>query len=180
VDLCCSGHGEHENKIGDFMGWPKGVPRKMVAPVAVLEGEEVGPYAGVKDLMVSFRKGRDGFITEDFSDNEDVKLPFDDDSVKEAVFDNLLQFVNNLVPLMNEVHRVLKPNGIVTITVPMYPHRFCFNDPMTVRAFNDVTFSYFHEGNPFWTDIGKSYGIKPFKVFNQAVNGPYLNVVLRK
>jgi ubiquinone/menaquinone biosynthesis C-methylase UbiE len=177
MDLCSTGHGEHENKIGDFMGWPKGVPRK---PVAVLEGEEVGPYVGQKDLRISFKKSREGFITEDFVDSEDIELPFEDDSVKEMVFDNLLQFVKNLVPLMNEVQRTLSPNGTVTIVIPMYPHRFCFNDPMTVRVFNDITFSYFHEGNPFWIDIGKGYGIKPFKVFNQSTNGPYLTVVLRK
>lgn len=159
------------------MGWPKGVPRK---PVAVVEGEDVSPYAGEKNLKISFKNPREGFTTETFEDREDVSFPFDDESVSEMFFDNILQFVHNFIPVMNEAHRTLKPMGTLTIVVPMYPHKFAFQDPMTVRQFTDTTFLYFWNQAPFFQNYEKEYGLKPFKNLAQTVNGPFLTAVLRK
>lgn len=160
------------------MGWPKGKPRKT--PVSTkspeVEVREEGKYAGMKSLKISVKHQREGFITIPI---EEVEL-LDSDSVVEMVFDNLMQYVHDFIPLMNEVNRVLEVNGTVTIVVPVYPHKFAFQDPMTVRQFTDTTFLYFWNQAPFWEMTEKEYGILPFKALSQSANGPYMTSVLRK
>jgi SAM-dependent methyltransferase len=121
---------------------------------------------------------RPGFIGVDIAEStgadivmnmETQNLPFEDNSVDEIVCSHFLEHVHNLIPIMNECHRVLKPRGVMVIYVPIYPSIQAFQDPTHVRFFTQMTLSYFDEKNPYWTEVGKHYGIKPFSQIVQSV-----------
>lgn len=70
-------------------------------------------------------------------------LPFDDASF-EAVFANqVLEHVHDLVALVREVHRVLKPGGVFVAHVPYFRSSWAHIDPTHVRSFTINSMDYF-------------------------------------
>lgn len=65
---------------------------------------------------------------------------------------------DGLIKFMNEVHRILKPNGKATITAPYVTHTRAFGDPTHTRYIHDMSFYYY---NKEWRDTNKldHYGI---------------------
>jgi SAM-dependent methyltransferase len=114
-------------------------------------------------------------------DLEKDPLPFDDCSVEEIYATHFLEHIHNLIPLMNECQRVLKPGGAMHIRVPMYPSIEAFQDPTHVRFFTARTFLYWHEPDGYWKTVGVNYGILPFRRMIQNPNANVeLAVILRK
>jgi len=65
------------------------------------------------------------------------------------------------IELMNEVWRVLKPNGVFYALTPCFPHQSAFVDPTHVNYITDQTHKYFCGD----TALGKMYGFTgDFKV----------------
>lgn len=58
------------------------------------------------------------------------------------------------IELMNEVHRVLKPNGKFYALTPAFPNAQAFQDPTHVNIITDSTHRYFCGDSP----IAKMYG----------------------
>jgi SAM-dependent methyltransferase len=135
---------------------------------------------------------RDGFINIDLIDAADLKidletvgrekkLPYPDGSVELTLCSHILEHLHNFKDLMNELHRVTKPGGVLTVLVPIYPSKQAFQDPTHVRFFTDETFSYVNQEHDLYRECGKNYGLKPWKVNQQRVlNGWELAVNLRK
>lgn len=103
-------------------------------------------------------------------------LPFDDSSVDEVYTSHFLEHCQDLVFVMNEIHRVLRPGGRVTIIVPNIKHPGAFRDPTHVRFFNEESFLYFtkHE----WVYDGLQ--VKPFKLIGQKSNAEEIKIILEK
>lgn len=79
---------------------------------------------------------------------EQFPWPFENDSVDEIISNNLFEHLPNLVRTMEEIHRILKPNGLLKIAVPYYKHILAFTDPTHVRFFTKNTMDYFtYEGH---------------------------------
>ena len=109
---------------------------------------------------------KDGFIGIDKSpdvgadyvvDIEHAKLPFDDSSVDEIHCAHLVEHLNELVHFMNECHRVLKKDGVLTILAPYYTSIQATQDPTHVRFISENTFRYFtneYNGNGATFDYG--------------------------
>lgn len=97
-------------------------------------------------------------------DLEQAQLPFEDASVDEIWASHVMEHIHNLIPLMNECHRVLKVGGIFTILVPLYPHKQAIQDPTHVRYFVEDTFLYWNKDAWLYENVGKTYGILPFKL----------------
>ncbi len=55
---------------------------------------------------------------------------------------------NPFVELMNEIHRVLKPGGLLLSVTPAYPHKSAFTDPTHVNIITDQTHAYFTGPSP--------------------------------
>lgn len=76
-------------------------------------------------------------------DLEKGNLPFEDSSFDTIVADSILEHIINVVPLMEECWRVLKPTGIMRISVPEFPKPSSVLDPGHVRFFAQETFSWY-------------------------------------
>lgn len=111
-------------------------------------------------------------------DLEEGKLPFENETFKAIYAYHILEHIKNLIPLMNEIYRVMKPEGKLFIKVPQ--NEGIWADPTHVRGFSKISWRYYCD-YPF----SKMYGIKThFKgISNEFVNnedGGELQVVLKK
>lgn len=70
-------------------------------------------------------------------------LPFADGEADQVFAVHILEHVRDLVGLMNEIHRVLKPGGVLHAMVPNGQFVNAFADPTHVRHFHLQTFKYF-------------------------------------
>ena len=62
------------------------------------------------------------------------------------------------IQLMNEIHRILKPNGLFIHLTPCYPATEAFQDPTHVNLISEDTFPiYFCEPNPIAKEIGYGF-----------------------
>ena len=52
---------------------------------------------------------------------------------------------DGLILFMNEIHRILKPNGKFRIIVPYFSSGRAFQDPTHTRYINEWTFLYFNK-----------------------------------
>lgn len=121
-------------------------------------------------------KKMDGFINIDIIPEADVQvdlesqpLPFPDDSVDFVQASQVFEHIENFIPLMNEIHRVLKPGGVVRADMPLAGTLQAFQDPTHVRFFVPETFAYWQEGHPYCENNGKSYGIKSFSTVKTGI-----------
>jgi SAM-dependent methyltransferase len=76
----------------------------------------------------------------------DLNEPLDllpDDSVALVHSRHALEHVENLLPLMREIHRITRRDGVVEITVPHFSNVYGFSDPTHVRFFGVHSMSYF-------------------------------------
>jgi len=111
-------------------------------------------------------------------DLEKGHLPYEDNAVDEIIAIHFLEHVHNIIPLMNECYRVLKPSGKMLIVVPQNEGTWC--DPTHVRAFNKLSWRYYC-GYP----LAETYGItcrfrKLSQDFANNCDGGALSVVLQK
>lgn len=81
-------------------------------------------------------------------DIEKENLPWGNEEVSEIIVDNVLEHVGNLLFVLNECHRVLKPDGIMKGVVPIAGTNADFKDPTHKRHFVKGTFDYFTGSNP--------------------------------
>ena len=94
--------------------------------------------------------------------------PFEDESVDEIWCSHYVEHIpheihnedgrDGLIQFMDEVYRILKPEGIIKIEAPYYKHERAYGDPTHTRYMGDLSFAYF---NKYWRDTNKlsHYGI---------------------
>ena len=165
------------------MAWPKGQKRP-------LPKQPANPYAGVTGLRLNLGCGPnklDHYLNIDKADFADLsldlelaKLPFDNNSVIEVLADQVMEHITNLIPLMNELYRVMAPGAKLKISVPHVPYQEAFQDPTHVRFFTDMSWEYWNANSFYWQEVGKTYGIKPFQHVNLSKDGWVLKATLVK
>jgi SAM-dependent methyltransferase len=88
--------------------------------------------------------------------------------------DKKFPFVN----LMNEIWRVLKPDGIFLSSTPIYPFSPAFRDPTHVNFITDETFALYFDNQ---YRLASMYGFQgAFEVLYQGRNGASLVSLLKK
>lgn len=105
--------------------------------------------------------------TDVICDVEKQPLPYPDNSVDEIACYETLEHFENLIFAMNEMWRVLKPEGILKGKVPKEYGHDAYADPTHKRIFNTDTFDYFtgvnkHKKSRPARPKNADYGIKPW------------------
>lgn len=73
-------------------------------------------------------------------------LPLDDASFDVVHANQVLEHVDDLIALMKEIHRVLKPGGLLVAHTPYFRSAWADIDPTHVRGFTICTLDYFVAG----------------------------------
>lgn len=101
-----------------------------------------------------------GYINLDIDPNTDPDIVGDlndmymflDNTIDIILIENVLEHVPDTLKAMQEFHRVLKPDGILTIEVPHAQNPNLFSTPDHYKGFTYTTFSQFyqdaHKGYP--------------------------------
>jgi len=75
-------------------------------------------------------------------DLNELPLPFDDNSFDFILCNDILEHIE-YIPLMDELHRILKKGGFLKIRVPHFTSSLNYGDPTHLNQFSSRTFSYF-------------------------------------
>ena len=113
---------------------------------------------------------------EDFicRDIEKHGLPFCDNSANEIWARDVMEHIHDLIFVMNECWRVLKPDGIITISVPLFGTAGSIKDPTHVRFFLPETFSYFENEVRI-----ENYGLKRWKIVSDKKNDGSIKIIMK-
>lgn len=74
--------------------------------------------------------------------------PFREGVFDEVILNDTLEHLNDVVPAMQEAHRVTKPQGRVKILTPHFSHPDAFRDPTHKHYFSYQTIDYFTGAMP--------------------------------
>lgn len=74
-------------------------------------------------------------------------LPFKDNSFDMVVANQVLEHTINFFSVMEEIHRIIKPDGIVKIWVPHFSSHLAYTNPDHKRFFAAYTFDHFKPEN---------------------------------
>ncbi|WP_267594406.1 class I SAM-dependent methyltransferase [Carbonactinospora thermoautotrophica] len=69
-------------------------------------------------------------------------LPFQDESVDQVFAVHVLEHLPDYIALLDEVHRVLRPGGVLHVMAPDWTHVNSVADPTHLRLFDVQTFKY--------------------------------------
>jgi SAM-dependent methyltransferase len=69
--------------------------------------------------------------------------PFPDDRFDEVRANDVLEHLDDLVAVMEEIHRVCRPGAVVQVTVPHFSCANAFTDPTHRHYFGRFSFAYF-------------------------------------
>ncbi len=79
-------------------------------------------------------------------DLNDLPLPFADETFEEILCQDVLEHLE-YIPVLRELHRILKPGGRLHIRVPHFTSRLSYVDPTHKKLFSFQTFEFFvHQG----------------------------------
>lgn len=77
---------------------------------------------------------------------EKIPLPFADGEFDEILCQDVLEHVE-YIPVLRDLHRIIKPGGTITIRVPHFTTRHNFIDPTHKKMFSIDTFDFFVKGS---------------------------------
>jgi len=76
-------------------------------------------------------------------------IPVKSNTADKVIASNIIEHLQDLVKIMEEIHRVAKPNAIVEVEVPYYASHYAFCDPTHKQFFTWKTLDYFTEKEPY-------------------------------
>ena len=88
------------------------------------------------------------------------RLPFADGGVDRVYAVHVLEHVIDLVPVMNELHRILADDGVLHVLSPHWRSISAVADPTHVKYLDVQTFKWFcgpHGGSALWYPLHAGY-----------------------
>lgn len=107
-------------------------------------------------------------------------FPWEDGSADCIYISGVLEQIGSndeFLHTLNEIWRVLKPDGILEIIVPNAKFAIAHRDPMDIRKFTPDTFRYFIQGNQEYRDYGSVYGFKPWRSITLVENARHIMII---
>lgn len=106
--------------------------------------------------------------------------PFADNQFKEISCHHVLEHLNDLIPVMKELHRICHPEGTVYIEVPHHSS-WCANVPEHKLRFNYFAFDgYLDDGITKWL-LGKKFKLKKREItFHRAIRRYFLHKLFNR
>jgi SAM-dependent methyltransferase len=101
-----------------------------------------------KQLAASVGLDRHGFPPVDVIADLDCRFPFGDEVFDQVFAVHVLEHIRDVERLMNEIHRVLRPRGVLHVIVPRWDHVNAVADPTHLRLFHVQTFKHFCTDKP--------------------------------
>ena len=136
-------------------------------------------------------KKRTGAIGVDFNNRTDADIihnlnvfpyPFEDSSFDQIYLDNTLEHLDNVILVMEEIHRICKPGGLVKVIVPYFRSVWAYIDPTHKHFFTVDSFAYFDPDHIICTRY--DYSLSRFKaekiVFNETLTSRWPKKVVIK
>lgn len=126
-------------------------------------GSGIFPYrgrAGEKVLTLDCRPETRPTVLHDLTE---FPYPFEDSSFDLVNASHILEHLPDVVGFMNEVYRILRPGGRLTVRVPHYSGRSAWCDPTHLRAFATCWARYFCAG------AHDRYGDCEFRVISETL-----------
>ncbi|MDB4958614.1 MAG: SAM-dependent methyltransferase [Myxococcales bacterium] len=131
--------------------------RETTPPAAVVQRDAIrlnvgcgrSPLEGWVNLDSARLPGVDLVV-----DLELAKLPFDDNSVSEISASHVLEHIHNSLGLMQELHRVARPDAVAIIRVPYGSSDDADEDPTHVRRYFWSSWGYFSQPYYWRADYG--------------------------
>jgi predicted SAM-dependent methyltransferase len=122
---------------------------------------------------------RAGAVGVDYSDMHDADVihdlnvfpyPFESSVFDEIYMDNALEHLDNVILVMEEIHRICKPGGLVKVSVPYFRSVWAFIDPTHRNFFTVNSFAYFDPAHSFCDryDYSTARFIQEKRIFNES------------
>ena len=106
--------------------------------------------------------------------------PFPDSEFDEIYVDNVLEHLENVIKVLEELHRIGKPGSLVKIIVPYFRARWAYIDPTHRHFFTVDSLSYFDPDHPHCQLY--DYSLARFKVekkvFNESLKNGFIKRVI--
>lgn len=118
-------------------------------------------------------------------DLNQTPIPLEDGSAEAIYSSHVLEHIRELIPLMNDCHRLLIPGGEFRAIFPQVMdahgiwHAEAFQDPTHIRFFVPDSWKYFVAGE-FLHGVGCTYGILPWDLVSFSDQGWQAEIVLRR
>ena len=98
--------------------------------------------------------------------NLNEALPLDDNTFDIVIANQVLEHVENIIGLVYEVHRVLKPGGLFIAHCPYFRSSWAWIDPTHIRGFSVNSLDYFSENTWIYEQYRfKEYGFQSIQVY---------------
>ena len=140
-----------------------------MSPVVKLNiGSGFTRYKGFTNVdRIPYKDDKGTQFTDIICDIEKDALPYPDNSVDVIICYEVLDHLHNLIFAMNEMWRVLKPEGILKGKLPKENGRGALADPTHKRIILKATFDYFTGVNRYKKSNpsrpkNADYGVKPW------------------
>lgn len=101
-----------------------------------------------------------------------LPLPFDDEAFDHILAQDILEHLE-YIPLLRDLHRILKPGGSLHVRVPHFTSRYNFNDPTHKKLFSSKTMDFFvsgaSTGREYYFDFHFSAGARTHISFEKGI-----------
>jgi SAM-dependent methyltransferase len=109
--------------------------------------------------------------------------PWSNGSASYVYASHIIEHLPDKIFTMNELWRVLSPDGLALIQVPTTDGPGAWQDPTHVSFWNRRSFLYFEVGSPYRDDFAARYGIRAklqtlWEQITPTPDGPQLSILL--
>lgn len=69
--------------------------------------------------------------------------PLDDNSFDAIYLNDIIEHLQDQLKVIEEVHRILKPQGLLHVRVVYWNHKYSFSDPTHVHYYTEIIWDFF-------------------------------------